>query len=224
MRAATIVRALAFAALGAAIGFAVAVATEPRWPAAWRQVYDPGRVPFDGIRLRAALGAADRATQATTRTIRSGSEAAAGSALAQAIKFSRTQSRGAPTFPMPPALRKHLAPYFPPAILDKVRYNLAGRRVSLGSALASWYLREGAVTLDDTVVFSNSDAAVNVGLWAHELTHVQQFDEIGVDGFGRLYAFNWRLIERDARANAQAVMADLKRRPPTGRNVEAAGR
>lgn len=212
IRISPIFRTLALLALGSAIGFSIAVVTEPRWPDAWRSAYDPSRLPFDKERLRVALAAADRATQATTRTIGSSGEAAAGTLLAQAIRFSRAQARGAATFPVPPGLRKRLAPYFPAALLDKARYNLAGRRVSLGSALATWYLREGAVTLDDTVVFTNVHAAANIRLWAHELTHVQQYDELGVDGFGRLYAFNWLLLEREARANADAVVADLDRR------------
>lgn len=219
IRVAPIFRTLAVLALGIAIGFAIAVVTEPRWPDVWRPAYHPARLPFNEERLRAALEAADRATQAATRTIGSSSEAAAGTALAQAIQFSRAQARGAATFPVPPALRERLAPYFPGPLLDKVRYNLAGRRVSLGSVLATWYYREGAVTLDDTVVFTNDHAAADIGLWAHELTHVQQYDELGVDGFSRLYAFNWQMLEREARANAGAVVADLDRHAPPDQDV-----
>lgn len=204
------VRALAVLMAGIAIGFAIAVATEPRWPAAFRQDYQPARLPFDEKLLQDALAAADRAAQAATRTVGATSQGAAGSALAQAIRFSRMRARAAATFPIPPLLRERLAPYFSAALLDKVRYNLAGRRVSLGSALASWHLQEGAVTLDDTVVFTNAGAAADLRLWAHELTHVQQYDELGVDGFSRLYAFNWRLVEREAQANAEAIVADLK--------------
>lgn len=203
-------RALAVMTSGIAIGFALAVATEPSWPAAFRQVYQPARLPFDDKLLQDGLAAADRAAQAATRTVGKTSQGAAGTALAQAIRFSRMRARAAATFPIPPLLRERLAPYFPAALLDKVRYNLAGRRVSLGSALAAWHLQEGAVTLDDTVVFTNARAAADLRLWAHELTHVQQYKELGVDGFGRLYAFNWQLVEREAQANADAIVTDIK--------------
>lgn len=196
--------------LGISIGLALAVRTEPHWPAAFRQIYQPARLPFDEKLLQDALAATDRTAQAATRTIGATSQGAAGAALAKAIRFSRMRARAAATFPIPPLLRERLAPYFPAALLDKVRYNLAGRRVSVGSALAAWHLQEGAVTLDDTVVFTNARAAADLRLWAHELTHVQQYDELGIDGFGRLYAFNWQLVEREAQANADAIVTDLK--------------
>jgi hypothetical protein len=210
MRASRFVHTFGLFMSGIAVGCALAVATEPHWPSTFRQIYQPARLPFDEKLLQDALTATDRTAQAATRTIGATSQGAAGAALAKAIRFSRMRARAAATFPIPPLLRERLAPYFPAAMLEKVRYSLAGRRVSLGSALASWHLKEGAVTLDDTVVFTNARAAADLRLWAHELTHVQQYDELGVDGFGRLYAFDWQLVEREAQANAEAIVTDLK--------------
>jgi hypothetical protein len=107
---------------------------------------------------------------------------------------------------MPPEIRRELAPYFDEAMLEKVRWNTAGRRVSLGTVLAGWYSREGAVTLGDTIVFSNEKAAGQRLLWAHELTHVEQYDELGIDGFALLYTTEWAELEERARENAREVI------------------
>ncbi len=136
---------------------------------------------------------------------------AASAALAAAIRFSRDLDEGAGTEPMPPAVRRALLPYFPAESLDRVRWTVAGRRASLGSALAGWSHYNGAVTLDDVVVFTNRHAAHLVGLWAHEMTHVRQYEALGLDTFARCYALDWEGLEAEAAANAEHVLADRSR-------------
>ena len=94
-----------------------------------------------------------------------------------------------------------------------------GRRISLGTVLAGWYYREGAVTLDEVVVFSNANTAKDVQLWAHELVHVRQYEELGVDRFARLYVGSWPVLERQARDNAAIIAREVWKRtvPPRPR-------
>jgi hypothetical protein len=129
----------------------------------------------------------------------------AGAALAASIRYSRNQALRAGASPIPPDVRRELAPYFEPELLEKVRWNTAGRRLSLGTVLAGWFYREGAVTLGDTIVFSNQAAAGKRLLWAHELTHVEQYDELGIDGFALLYTTEWADLEKRASENASAL-------------------
>ncbi len=85
----------------------------------------------------------------------------------------------------------------------------SGADLTLGNVLTRWYLQEGAVVLQDVVVFSSPQAAQGRRLWAHELTHVLQYQELGLEGFARAYAANALAFERQAEDHAQAVVARL---------------
>lgn len=135
-----------------------------------------------------------------------------GTALAQAIRFSRRQASTAAPQPIPQDIADALRGYFPSQSLQRVRWTLAGRRISLGTVLAGWYYREGAVTLDEVVVFSNASTARDVQLWAHELVHVRQYEELGVDRFARLYVSSWPVLEKQARDNAAIIASKVRRR------------
>lgn len=135
-----------------------------------------------------------------------------GAALAQAIRFSRRQAYTASPQPIPPDIAEALKSYFPSHTLRRVRWTTAGRRISLGTVLAGWYYREGAVTLDEVVVFSNPNTAKDVQLWAHELVHVRQYEEVGIDRFARLYVGFWPVLERQARDNAAIIAREVWKR------------
>ncbi len=85
----------------------------------------------------------------------------------------------------------------------------SGADLTLGNILTRWYLQEGAVVLQDVVVFSSPQAAQGRRLWAHELTHVLQYQELGLEGFAHAYAANALAFERQAEDHAQAVVARL---------------
>jgi len=132
-------------------------------------------------------------------------------ALASAIRFSRGQALNQGVQTIPSHIRAQLAPYMPANILDKVRWTVADGRISLDTILAQGFQQSGAVTLDDVVVFSDAslatgDAPENVELWAHELTHVIQYQNMGVETFAFNYSMNWDGIEGQARDNASAIM------------------
>jgi hypothetical protein len=129
--------------------------------------------------------------------------------VATAIKFSRGQALNRGVQPIPQNIRNDLQRYFPAEILNKVRWTTAGG-ISLDGALKNWFNQEGAITLDEVIVFSNSDQAQNdVELWAHELTHVLQYSQLGVETFAFHYSVNWNSFESQARDNASNIIASI---------------
>ncbi|MGV8861715.1 MAG: eCIS core domain-containing protein, partial [Pseudomonas sp.] len=66
----------------------------------------------------------------------------------------------------------------------------------------------GAVTLIDIILFRDAQTAEqSIALWAHELKHVQQYQEWGVDGFAQRYTQDFNAVE----APAYAIQAEVKR-------------
>jgi hypothetical protein len=183
---------------GGVAGWAVTHERPPAWVAEDRQRWD------------AALEQFSKTYASVARVSAAGTNEAAARALAQSIRLSRRNTLAGGTQPIPPAIRQALAGHFPDEVLDDVRWTLAGRRVDLGSALARWAVNEGAVTLDDVVVFSREQGSRSLALWAHELTHVVQYRELGVADFARLYTSNWRLLEERARINAGQILREIR--------------
>jgi Domain of unknown function (DUF4157) len=93
--------------------------------------------------------------------------------------------------------------YFPDAVLRKVRYASGHADNITIPGLALSYGHIDAVTLVDVVLFREDRAAHNDSkLWAHELTHVMQYERWGVDGFATRYLEDHDAVEREARDNA----------------------
>lgn len=139
-----------------------------------------------------------------------------GTALATAIRFSRGQALNRGTQQIPPSVRDALTPYFPAPILDKVRWTTVGGGITLDAILAQWLNQEGAVTLDDVIVFSNGTMSNDVALWAHELTHVLQYSQLGVESFAFQYTYNFSEFESQARRNASRVAQSISAQASTG--------
>lgn len=129
-------------------------------------------------------------------------------ALATAIRFSRGQALNRGVQPIPASVRQELALYFPAQLLDKVRWTTAGG-ISIDGALRNWFNQEGAVTLDDVIVFSGANLTNDLELWAHELTHVLQYSQLGVETFAFQYTFNFQEMEAQARQNASRVASSI---------------
>jgi len=135
--------------------------------------------------------------------------------LAATIRISKRQAEAERRRRIPEHVRRALEPFFDEAVLKNVRWTLPDGRPGLGSMLTGWYFRTGgAVTFDDVVVVSDEDMAENVWLWAHELTHVEQYRRFGIDGFAREYIVNWRGLEEAAhrRANQITLAIRMKKR------------
>lgn len=134
---------------------------------------------------------------------------------ATAIRFSRGQALNAGTQPIPPYIRGRLAPYFPQNILDKVRWNVSAGRIGLDTVLGQWLQREDAITLDDVVVFNSANrAATDYKLWAHELTHVMQYSNMGVEMFAFVYCGAWEQLEQPARENEDRIYDQIAAAAP----------
>ncbi|MBB3981872.1 hypothetical protein GGR44_001531 [Sphingobium fontiphilum] len=139
-------------------------------------------------------------------------------ALATAIRFSRGQALNRGAQPIPPHIRQYLGNYFPASILEKVRWTTANG-ISIDGMLKNWFNQEGAVTLDEVIVFSSADLAMantnsTVELWAHELTHVMQYQNSGVETFAFNYSVNFQGMESQARDNARMIMAAMTQGNP----------
>ena len=133
----------------------------------------------------------------------------AAAALAVAIRESRTQALDRGVDPIPVRIRAALEPYFPAQILDKARWTMAGG-ISLDGLLKSWFYLDGAVTFGEVVAFSDAmEAQQDIELWAHELTHVVQYETRGIDTFASDYLRDFNGMESEASSNASRIMASI---------------
>lgn len=140
----------------------------------------------------------------------------AGTLLAEAIR--RGEARAlASCRPVPTFVRRALRGRLAAATLDRACFSTDWGATQNGT-LQQFLLANGyatAVTLNRAIVFASPDDALTqdaatLDLWAHELTHVEQYAHLGVAGFARRYAddFGARL-EAEAEAHASRLTADL---------------
>ena len=112
---------------------------------------------------------------------------------------------------MPPAIRRKLAPFFSAALLKKVRYSTDWQYTTTESALYSLLLAAGAhaVTLGNVIIFRDTQHAANPVLWAHELTHVEQYERLGIAVFAAQYLeLGWQM-EQEAMIKASTIQQKL---------------
>ena len=104
------------------------------------------------------------------------------------IIASRNSAANSGVSRIPDNIRRTLSVLYPASLLDKVYYT-----TDSGSFLTLQWFRDemgkkGAITLIDIIVFADSNrAATDTKLWAHELEHIRQYDQLGVDGFAQAY-------------------------------------
>lgn len=100
------------------------------------------------------------------------------------IQEARSQARSSNPKPIPVKIRKALEPYFAPAILDSVTWT-----TDRGDIRSIASFSGNTITFGNIIVFQDEESALNhVGLWAHELEHVKQYELLGIDHFGEYYA------------------------------------
>jgi len=138
---------------------------------------------------------------------------ALGPTLADAIRRGRDQAHPRAQA-IPPAIRQKLAPFFSAAILKKVRYSTDWQNVTSDGALYSLLLATGAeaVTLGEVVIFRDAANAADPLLWAHELTHVEQYTRLGIAAFATQYLQQGWQMEEEAKAKARKIQQQLS--PP----------
>jgi hypothetical protein len=139
----------------------------------------------------------------------------AGPALALWLSQSRAEAAISGTQPIPDAIREQLLRWYPPSVLDAALYKV-GDNGELSAASAMMQNPDiGAVTLVDIIVFRTAEAAeTNVALWAHELKHVQQYQEWGVNGFAQRYTQDFNAVEAPAYQVQTEVGRVLRRLEP----------
>ncbi|WP_448108218.1 eCIS core domain-containing protein [Pseudomonas azerbaijanoccidentalis] len=100
---------------------------------------------------------------------------------------------------IPLNIRAQLEPYYDLQVLDSARYKV-GDDAELNAANTMLQNPDiNAVTLIDIIVFRNAEDALNdVALWAHELKHVQQYQQWGVREFATRYTRDYNAVEAPA--------------------------
>jgi Domain of unknown function (DUF4157) len=137
----------------------------------------------------------------------------AANALAALIDGARRQAIADGVRPIPPAVYRALLGYFPAALLQKCRFAVGNARALTLPGLAFSYGDATAMTLGDVVLFKNSRVAESgPKIWAHELTHVMQYQRWGIDGFADRYVRDSAAVEQEAIDNADRFAAWLPRR------------
>jgi hypothetical protein len=112
---------------------------------------------------------------------------------------------------IPLNIRVQLEPYYGVQVLDSVRYKI-GDETQLNTANAMLQNPDvNAVTMLDIIVFRHAeDAQNNLALWAHELKHVQQYQEWGAAGFAERYTRDYRIVEAPAYSIQSQVTRALR--------------
>ena len=133
-----------------------------------------------------------------------------GPALTTAIRQGRDHAypRGQA---IPESIRRTLAPFFPRAVLQKVRYSTEWQDATAEGALYNLLLGTGAeaVTLVDVIVFRDEQRAADPVLWAHELTHVEQYDRLGIEAFSTQYLQQAWVLEHEAITKSSKIKRQL---------------
>ena len=129
-------------------------------------------------------------------------------ALTLWLTQARDEAAIAGTQPIPAHIREQLLPWYAPGVLDAARYKISNNGQFSAATAMLQNPDVGAVTLIDIILFRDAEAAEqDVALWAHELKHVQQYQEWGVQGFAQRYTHDFNAVE----APAYAIQAEVRR-------------
>lgn len=124
--------------------------------------------------------------------------------LAAAIRDSRNKFAGSAR-PLPDKVKQVLAPIIPASVLNRARITTGSVKISLPTAISAigpvFADEKDAVTLDDTIVYlsePNFNTQSGMLLLVHELYHVYQYEQWGVDLFAYRYLKNYARVEAEA--------------------------
>jgi hypothetical protein len=136
-----------------------------------------------------------------------------GPVLEQAIISSHnTAINGA--MPIPPRIRQQLSGYASEDSMNRVRYKIGDNGFVNLARLLEQGGAASAVTLIDVVIFRGPSEAEDPALWAHELTHVDQYRDWGVHSFAVQYARNANRVENPAYAKQDGFLAWAQQNQP----------
>jgi hypothetical protein len=134
-----------------------------------------------------------------TRVVRETFVQTAAPALQELIARSRDDALRAGVEPIPSEIRRNLTGFIPESVLGVARYRVKGGGDLTLQVNAIRYGEAAAITLDYVIVFKEAgDALYNPTLWAHELTHVSQYQRWGMRDFAIRYVRSYHSVEREA--------------------------
>ena len=138
--------------------------------------------------------------------IKQGTDEVAGDTLAEYIQASRnTAINGA--IPIPPLIRQSLTGYATEDSINRVRFKIGDNGFFNLARVLERAGKADAVTLIDVIVFNGPTEAGDPALWAHELTHVDQYRDWGLHSFAVKYVRNFHEAEDPAYAKANGFVA-----------------
>jgi hypothetical protein len=119
--------------------------------------------------------------------------------LQELIARSRDDALAQGVSPVPTNIRANLSGFIPDNILDLTRYRVRGGGDLSLQVNSLRYGEAQAIALDYVVVFKDAqDALYNPVLWAHELTHIMQYQRWGIGDFARRYLRSHGAVEQEA--------------------------
>ena len=133
-----------------------------------------------------------------------------GAPLAAAIHAARDRFINS-SQPIPADVKQALASYFDPNTLARARYAIGSVEIALPNLIIQGRKLFGdgdwAVTVDDIIVFPRDPGGYqqNCEWWAHELTHVQQYGQWGVEQFAYNYVKGYHSVEDEAINHAATI-------------------
>lgn len=120
-------------------------------------------------------------------------------ALIELIARSRDDALRGGVQGIPFDIRQNLKGFIPENILNAARYRVQGGGDLTLQVNSIRYGEAQAITLDYVIVFkTTNDALYNPTLWAHELTHVRQYQAWGIHDFAVRYLRSYREVENEA--------------------------
>ncbi|MDZ5431681.1 DUF4157 domain-containing protein [Pseudomonas fluorescens] len=141
-------------------------------------------------------------------TVPDGIHQIAAPALALWLTQARAEAAAVGLQPIPPNVREQLLNWYAPSVLDAAHYKVSDNGQFSAATAMLQNPDVGAVTLIDIILFRDAQSAEqDIALWAHELKHVQQFQEWGVEGFAQRYTQDFDAVE----APAYAIQAEVRR-------------
>jgi hypothetical protein len=130
-----------------------------------------------------------------------------GEQLATAIRQAEAQA-GYGAQPVPESIRHVLRGIVPAEALDGARWNtVSSSRITMADIILVKADDVAAVTVGSVIVFDDrADAESNWKLWAHELFHVMQYRNMGIEAFAHVYLLSGgQELERPAYEFADEV-------------------
>ncbi|RWB34747.1 hypothetical protein [Mesorhizobium sp.] len=124
---------------------------------------------------------------------------AVGITLAAALRAAHKEYEGK-VKPLPQEVITLLSPIIPPEILSKTQYGVGKFDLTIPGIVNSFHAAD-AVTLDDFIIFAEEpdfDDISILELLSHELFHIKQYTDWGIDGFAYNYVKNHRAVEEQA--------------------------